>query len=94
MRGRGGDAGSQPMSSTAVHRSPNKLWRSNGKNPLPESDRACSDVRGGAPAAAAAGREAGYPPSATGPSRTSGPSSSCTPTEQKGVQCQIKGTKK
>jgi hypothetical protein len=28
MRGEGGVAGSQPMS-TAVHRSPNKLWRSN-----------------------------------------------------------------
>jgi hypothetical protein len=28
MRGEGGDAGSQPMS-TAVHRSPHKLWRSN-----------------------------------------------------------------
>jgi hypothetical protein len=28
MRGEGGDAGSQPMS-TAVHRSLNKLWRSN-----------------------------------------------------------------
>ncbi len=28
MRGEGGIAGSQPMS-TAVHRSPNKLWRSN-----------------------------------------------------------------